>query len=338
MTATGLSFFDHGMWTTGQGTRVISTSNTKAGAIYVAPKAGNIRWIGTTYSALSGSPTVDLRCETVSSQLPSGTLFGTNTNAAYSPVATNSLVWTQLTADAVVSAGDKIAVVVGYTSGTSATCIYQSGGPGFSQWLSPYPVVMNSGSWAMSGSTPMVCLKYDDGTIIRGALVASNLANTNTGSGTNPNERATVWTQPIAGSLTGVRFTSNLDSASAYSINLYEGTNTTPALTLSVGAGSVVNASAGIVTHSLGSTNLVAGTTYRLSVKVTSATAQQLYRVLFPSTAERDATFGEMWSDTRNGGAWIGAVTTTSEQIFPLFGSLSAGGGGSPNLNGGITQ
>jgi uncharacterized protein YbaA (DUF1428 family) len=318
-TIAGLSLFDVSFIGRDAGTQqVINAAGTKAAGVYVAPKAGNIRYIGSSFTAL-----LDLRAETVSSNLPTGTLWGTNTNAAYSPVSTNTLIWTQLTADAVVSAGDNIAAVVAYTGGTSATC--NVGANLFAAPLLPFSALMSGGSWFIQSLCPMVCLKYDDGTIIRGSAPLSQLTNSNIQSGTNPNERATVFLAPFGCNLIGARFPSFVNAGGAFTVNLYTESATSPDATITVAANFARTGTNGVITvYFASAVALVGGTTYRLSVKATAAANVNIERFIFPSTAERDATVGEMWSDTRNGSAWIGATTTTSEIIFPLFGSLDA--------------
>src|SRR6185436_5530922 len=118
---------------------------------------------------LSGGPALDLRIETVATLLPTGTLFGTNTNAAYSPAGTNSWVWTTLTADAAVTEGNLFAAVVGYTSGTSAGVLWRAFGmpDGINQGV-PYAVLMTAGTWATQSGLPMIAVQYDDGTIVDG--------------------------------------------------------------------------------------------------------------------------------------------------------------------------
>jgi hypothetical protein len=326
----GLNLFDSAFASFNQTTRVVSASTTKAGAVFVAPKAGNISAVGFPCTAVAGSPALDVRLEGVTAGLPSGTLAGTNTNATYSPTLTNTFVWTTLTAALAVSAGDLFAAAIAYISGTSATVSYANGGygAGIPSGL-PYPVVQPTGTWATSGHYPMVAVKYDDGTIIRGCVPASQITNSNLQSGTNPNERATRFTAPVGSTLLGVRIMLSIGTTSAYSLNLYSGTNTSPVSggTITVAAGrGVTSTPSMVVLHFAAPLTLTAGQQYALSVLATAAVNVSCYRFLFPSTAERNMVMGEASSDTRNGSSWIGEVTTTSEQIWPLFGSLTGGG------------
>lgn len=314
-------------------TQVISSAATKTGAVYKAPKTGNIRYIGTTFTALSGSPALTLRAETVSSRLPTGTLFGTNTNASYSPSATDTFVWTQLTADAAVTAGDMIAAVVGYTSGTSATSAYTF--PGVANPIRtglPYAVVMSAGSWAASTQYfPAVCFKYDDGTIISGSFPASSTTTATYQSGTNPNERASVFTAPFGCAISGVIVYANLAATATITVAIYEGTSTTAMTGGTITVGAAENSSANGMVFDLvfaSPITLTSGTSYRIGVLATAAANVIVPRVLWPGTAERDVVYGALWADTRNGSSWVGESTTTTEMIFPVISSVTSGGAG----------
>lgn len=323
------SLFNSYVLASGTATRTISSSTTKAGAMFRAQKTGNIRYIGTTFTALTASPALDLRIESASSNVPSGTLFGTNTNAALSPAATNTFAWTQLTADAAVTAGDIFGVVIGYVSGTSATCPsrlalnVQSG-------LFPIPVDMSAGTWAANGEMPTICAKYDDGTIIFGCAPIAQSTSTNIRSDITASERASVFVAPVSCDLAGAIFPSNVAAAGSFSVNIYEDTSTTPMTngTVTVSASALSPTVSGIVRLPFEPVvPLVAGTTYRLSVKALTTATTNVQRLLFLSTTERDFLLGPMWSDTRHGGSWLGEVTTTSELVYPLVSSVAAGGG-----------
>jgi hypothetical protein len=75
--------------------------------------------VGFLIGSATGSPTADVRIETVDSSMnPSGTLFGTNTNAI-SATLTNGWNTVTLTAAASIPRGSIFAVKIVYNSGTS---------------------------------------------------------------------------------------------------------------------------------------------------------------------------------------------------------------------------
>lgn len=310
--------------------RVVSSASTKAGAVYFTNREITVRYVGVCCSAVSGSPALDVRVETVSGDVPSGTLWSAGTNAAYSPTLINRFIWTQLTSDAVITAGSLFALVVGYTSGTSATVRFRCFGTGHPRGL-PYPTEMSSGTWITSDGTPCICAKLSDGTILRGGALMSQFSNSVYQSGTNPNERALVFTSPLSGTLSGVRVALGMAVGAACTINVYEGSNTSPisggTITLPADAWVGTGVSAGGPLFFDSPLSITAGTTYRVSVKSTAAANLTLSRLIFESADERNATIGEATEDTRNGGAWLGETTTVTPTISLIFDSVTAGGG-----------
>lgn len=321
----GLSPFDVLMYSGSQSTQAISASTTKVGAVLHAHKTGNIRYIRFAVTANSGSPTVDARVEQLTSGLPNGTLWGTNTNAN-AAISSNGMKRIQLAADAAVTAGQDFAAVVGYVSGTSATIGWGITTP--YRILKPYPTLMTAGSWsAQTLLWPCVTAEYDDGDVCRDTAPVNSITTSNLQSGTNPNERASVFVAPFTGTIYGVRFPTNLASTASYTASLYSGTSTT-ALATADSSTNFSSTSVGFASIRFASpVDVTAGTTYRLGIKATAAANVTVYRMLFESTTERDLVFGPIWSDTRNGSSWIGEVTTTSEMIFPMFNSVTLGGG-----------
>ncbi len=330
----GLRLFNMSMWAQNPlNTITISTPGTnKAGAIYVAPKTGNIRYVGFVLTGTSVSGTLEVRVETVnSSRVPSGTLQGTNTNnATVTSPTVNTFTWFQLTADAAVTAGDAVAAVVAWVVTANNVIGYSLNR---SVSASPY-ALSNTGSWTAAQQLPTICLKYDDGTIITGGVPCSTLVTNGFKSGTNPNERATVFTPPFDCTLSGAEIAGYCDNAATtFTLNLYTGTSTSATATALFPANvspSLFNENI-ITANFASSVSLSANTQYRLSVLATNASNNfNTFAFTWPSTAERNATVGAATSDTRNGGAWIGETTTRTEMICPVFDTITTSGGGSP--------
>lgn len=87
--------------------------------VYQATEAMTISHVGFRPNAVTGSPTADVRIETVGTDgLPSGTLFGTDTNIVTGTLTT---AWAlhALTASASITKGQFFAVKFAYNSGTS---------------------------------------------------------------------------------------------------------------------------------------------------------------------------------------------------------------------------
>jgi hypothetical protein len=316
-------------------TRTISSSNTKAAAIYAAPKSGNIRWIGLSCSSVSGALTVLLGIETVSSRLPTGTLVNVGASANYSPAGANTFVWTQLGTDAAVTQGQLFAATVNYVSGTSATVRYAiTSGRAFT---APYTAVASAGTYAAAAEPPAICVKYSDGTFVYGGMPAANTATANYASNSNPNEYAVVFTPSSNCTLLGCTscFDVNTDGAQ-YSLNLYTGTSTTPTATFTAPAAyDPTNGGAGKLRSDMFPTPVVltAGQQYRLSILSLVASKNiELFRWTFSTTADRDYVMCGVTSDTRNGGAWIGEGTLTTALISPIIGTATLSSGSGPKI------
>lgn len=111
--------------------------------VFSARENMTISHLGFLTSSVTGSPTADMRVETVGTDgLPSGTLWAANTNAV-SATLTNGWNLTALTASASVTQGQMVCGKVAYNSGTSFT-VRQAGALRIHSGL-PYFVV-NTGT------------------------------------------------------------------------------------------------------------------------------------------------------------------------------------------------
>jgi hypothetical protein len=92
--------------------------------VFRATEAMTISHVGWRPGAVAGSPTADVRIETVDAAtgLPSGTLWAANTNIVTGALTTAFQV-EALTASASIAAGDYFAVKIAYNSGTSLTVL-----------------------------------------------------------------------------------------------------------------------------------------------------------------------------------------------------------------------
>lgn len=131
--------------------------------------------VGFRTGTCAGAPTADIRIETVSAGLPSGTLFGTNTNIVTATLVSTTFALHALTAAATIPKGAFYAVKVGYNSGTSfitalwATSTWTNyfnrpyqviniGTPTISRISSPYILVLGSSTttfYAIPGIVPI---------------------------------------------------------------------------------------------------------------------------------------------------------------------------------------
>lgn len=141
----------------------LTGSGHKYAVVFMAPKTGNIRTVRFRLGTITTATNTDVRLETVSAQFPTGTLVGANTNLVVSSgsLVASSVNTVTLTADAAVTIGDKIAIVIA-PSGTPSYNI-NVGSTGYVIG-STYAANHNGTSWSVHGSAPpFVSISYDDG-------------------------------------------------------------------------------------------------------------------------------------------------------------------------------
>jgi hypothetical protein len=150
--------------TTGVVSSAALVASGKIGFNFQAPKTGTIDRILWQSGTASGSPTVDVRLETVGTGSPSGTLFGTNTNIVTGTVASNTAYESTLTTGASVTQGeDFLSLVWAYNSGTSIQIALASSTAGSMQLN--LPQISTAGTYSLiSGRLPYAALRYSDGT------------------------------------------------------------------------------------------------------------------------------------------------------------------------------
>lgn len=189
------------------GNMTLDAANEKAAYIVRAPKAGNIDRVCFRTGNVATGETVDVRMETLdASGNPSGTLWGTNTNASKVIGNADDNTWMEvtLTAAATVARGDTFAVVVALPGVTSAA-LNISRGAGAVAFGFPY-TDNYTGSWSKSTAAPIGALRYDDGTYpyTAGLHPWSSVASTGLNSGSTPDEIGNKITVPFPCTVAGL--------------------------------------------------------------------------------------------------------------------------------------
>lgn len=307
----------------------VSSTTIDAAGEYVAtilnaPKSGNISEIGYFPATATGSPAVDVRVETAGADgLPSGTLWGANTNASHSPTS-NTWAWVTLTAVAAVTKGQVICLKIAYSSGTSLQVRRSEVSTGV-----PYGV-LNTGSPAKSASVPIILVKYDDGSIpFVGVLPLSNATvSQNITTATTPDEVGVKFSLPFVCKIIGAVVRVNA-AAAAFDVKLYNAADT---LQESASVDGDTQFAAGAGAAVLFDTEVSYSTTgqdWRLTILPTSGTVT-VYRGEVNASATREAWPGGtafQKTERTDAGAW----TDTNTQvpfISLLISALDDGAGG----------
>lgn len=309
--------------------------------VYRVRKAGNINKVGYFPGSVAGAGAVDVRVETVDgSGNPSGSLWGTNTNASHSPTS-STFAWVTLTASATVAVGDIVALRISYASGTSVRVNNMD--TLMSTGL-PYRV-KHEGSVLKSGaSIPVIGCQLDTGEVqFTGApLINSTTISTDINTGTTPDETGLKITVPFSGRCVGMTVRV-VNLSTTYAAKLYDSDGST-VLASQTGQDTDVNASSGAVTFLWSGVELTAGQTYRAVILPETGTSVRMYYGDMDAAGTRaswPAGTNGQWTERTDAGSWTD-TNTRMPYITLLFDQLndgSGGGGGllvNPGLGGGL--
>jgi hypothetical protein len=309
----------------------LDASGEEGAAIFRIPKTGNVRKIGMRFQALATPTDTDFRLETVSARVPTGTLYDTDTNGV---IASGSLVddvinLATLTADAAVTAGDLVAIVVA-PSGSPNT-VWTAGISIAMPPQLPYGAAKAGAGptySAQTTSSPIGVLEYDDGSYaaIPGFYPIQTVQIDQFNSSDTPDEIGAAFSSPVSLRVTGVWLAIDLDNAA--DIVLYDSDGATPLATLAIGDGGERQSTNGKSPYWAtfpSKVTLAADTTYYLAVKP-GASDVVVYSWNVPSAAAMDQLpGGQAWQyvsakDPAGTGDWT-AVSTR----YPLIGLLVDG-------------
>lgn len=265
--------------------------------IFCAREAMTISHVGFRAGTVAGSPTAEVRIETVdgSTGLPSGTLWATNTNGTTGTVTTGSNVLQALTASASITAGQIFCVKIVLASGTSI--IVQQTGSAASPYDSALPyTVVNTGTptKAVLNGTGSIALGSSSttfyqvpGTIPISAVTAGAFNNTNGA------RRGLRFTPPMKCRVIGLRwFGSNAVGDVNAAIYSDAGSELSSSSTAFDGDNTAASASGNrpFVVYFDNPVTCDAGTTYRAVIEPSSATNSNLYTYTLPSADYRRAS------------------------------------------------
>lgn len=299
--------------------RLIDAAGEAAALIFRPPKAGVITKVGFRIGAVPSAGDADVRLETVSATdgNPTGTLFGTTTNATQAISAANTWYTTTLTAGATVTRTDTIAAVVVNTTGQ-----YNVSAIPTTTWNSshPYQDHFASGAWTKNVGGLAMALEYNDGTYahIPGVIPASSLTGVSYNNTSSPDERGAKFRFPIKVRAYGIWAFRNV--AQDFDLVLYDSDGTSALATVTVDK-DVFMDSAGLFLYPFTSSiELSANTFYRVAHKPTSASNVTLYEAdaasvavmaAMPSGADvhhTSRTDAGAWTDTTTKRAWMGII------------------------------
>lgn len=325
-------------------TLVLDAADEKAGFLIHAPRTGNVRKIRWRTGTVTTGATLDVRLETIDAAtgFPSGTLFGTNTNASQVVASTddNTTFLTQLTADAAVTQGDLLGVAIVNPSASPGNMVISA-----VRWDQPMTAgdfpqcALFTASWATVGNiAPVVALEYDDGSYAYvewchpvTAINSVTFANSST-----PDVRGLRFKVPFP--CKASRFWVYADADGDFDVKLLDSDGVTALATVSVDKDvpGAATAAGQYFRPFPADITLVKDTFYRLVIEPTSATSLTVYDVDVPTAAVMDALEGgQNWhytsaKDPANEASWTQVLTKRPFMgvKFSAFDDGVGGGGG----------
>jgi hypothetical protein len=309
------------------------TSGGKVGFVFQSPKSGIIDRIVWYSGTATGSPTVDVRIETVAGSSPSGTLWSGNTNVITGTLATNTEYESTLTAGASVSKGDLVGISWNYNSGTSIGIGLNSVGKSLASFLYS-PQINTAGSWSVvAGRWSRCLLRFQDGTYVSPSIDSVAYGTVAQTTFFTTGEKGILFQLPNKSRLTGVWF--NADIRSNVTLKLYNDATIpggTPLLSQLIPSSAFILS--GSSPHDFYFQNtqvLEPNTTYRLVAAFTSGVGTRFNLATFGSSDRRNAIVPSQYYTESSGASWIDTVTQAPVMglIIDQIDDGAGGGGGS---------
>lgn len=313
----------------------LDANNDGFGFVFKAPKSGDISKVLFAVNAVDGTPpTYRVGLEGVSSRAPDGTYLTSGTAYVDQSSWSTGTAWQTLGAAATVSAGDLVAATIRYQTGTvdASNNVQVSGQTqiGLAQSGNPYTCVLTAGSWAV-GNTAMVALasvQYSDGTILS-CNPAATVSNNSWSSASSPRYRGNKFTPPVDARIFGAWFQMRAGDTSDWSIELYEGTDSSPIVSAAVDWSECVAGTGQIYTVFVPfePTALTGGTAYRIIANPTTTNANTYFGQLSFVDSDSAAAYAGMLSGSTasTAGSWTDDATVVYS-IVPAMDQVESGG------------
>jgi hypothetical protein len=275
-----------GGWNTGPSfqSAAITVSDGAYAAIFQAPKAGNIRKIHWATQTVTTGATITANLETVdgATGLPTGTLFGTNTNVSVvvDSANDNTFFSSTLTADATVTEGAILAFALRNPTASFGSMVFAATAIGNESQL-PYGATHA----ATTSTLLMFAAEYSDGSVVPIDGIqppATSFTSINLSTSQTPDVGGWRFTAPVSMRASGAWCYCDRDAditfklvSTAYNQGAATGIlATTPTLDPQLRRDTAARITRARFTASY---DLVAGTTYRLVLESSTTTTSLLH-------------------------------------------------------------
>lgn len=296
--------------------------------IFQAPVTGTVTGVGFSTGAVTTGCTLDVRMETVTAGLASGSLVAANTNITQVVADGDDNVWFDVTftAGANLTAGTIYALAFRISSGTPVALTIQA----FQDTAQYLPYMDNNGAAALAGSGTFV-LNYN-GTYhpILGIWPITTIVTDTFNNASTPNTIGLKFTLPVPARIIGFWAWLDLDASTA--VKLYDKDGVTVlASTSALTSNTPPVTSAGVSNTFFGSSVVLQkNTAYYLAVVPSSGSSLTLYSFNVNSAAQlaaapAGANFMYTSASTPSGtGSWTD-VNTRAPFLGPIFDGFDDG-------------
>ena len=314
--------------TTGAVASAALVASGRIGFIFQAPKTGTIDRVLWRSGTAAGSPTVDVRLETVGTGSPSGTLFGTNTNIVTGTVASNTDYESTLTAGATVTQGDFLSMAWAHNSGTSIQIALASLVTSMQLNL---PQISTAGTYSLiAGRLPYAALRYSDGSYLPIAAGGVAYGIGSTISSYTSGERGLRFRLPYTARVSG--FWASVDPDVDFTVNLYADSTApggTAIRSLAIATNRFIQKNPVVSQFNFSSSvTLAADTWYRL-VGAPSGSPGIRYNInTIPSASYAAAVATDHHETVSSGASWVNTDTVLPQMGVVIDGLDNGVGGG----------
>lgn len=299
---------------------LLDASGEYEAVIFCAREAMTITHVAFRNAAAVGSPTADIRIETVdpATGLPSGTLWATNTNIVTSTLTTGWQGTFALTAAATIAAGQIVCVKIVYNTGTSFTPNKLQGSFQKNRSI-PYRVV-NTGTPTKTVSSDCLCLALGSSSTafynVPGLTPVITVAATNLNNGTAGAKAGLRFQVPFACRVAGLRLF-NGTATGDYNVAVYDDTTGSA---VELGNSSTAFDGDNNLNIATGATDvyfdnpvvLSAGVWYRVAIEPSSATNTTFYLFTLSNANYRSAMqhgLNAHYTTFTTAGGWVDTAT-----------------------------
>jgi hypothetical protein len=295
----------------------LDASGEYTGLAFQAREDMVVSHVGFRCGTATGSPTLELRMETIdpATGLPSGTLWNTNTNVTTGTLSSNTDVVAALTASATINRGQSAFLKVLYASGTSVNVMRSNAVSGTSGGASAFPYrVINTGTPTKSAVTASQAALYALGSgatsfyYVPGTIPA-NAVTHSTFNNTSSAKRGLRFTPPFKCRCVGIRYFQATSVGDFNAILMSDaGSELSSSSTAIEGDVNAASSAAATDIYFDNPVTLDAGTAYRAVIEPSSATNCNVSFYTLPSADYRSAkpggsaamytTFAGSWTDS----------------------------------------